>query len=218
MKHSTTDMQVDDIFVKICGITNSEDAFLAIDSGCDALGFNFVSTSKRRVESDFVESIVKKLPSEIMSVGVFSDFTPEEVLRVVGKTGLNAAQLHGNETHEECQLVANRVPFTIKALSANSRELVNFADFGADFLLLDSETPGEGKKFDWNLPIDFLKDEKILLAGGLNVENVSAGIEKFLPFGVDVATGIESEPGRKDPKLLKLFIENAKSSKARTKQ
>ena len=114
--------------------------------------------------------------------------------------------------------MANRVPFTIKALSANSRELVNFADFGADFLLLDSETPGEGKKFDWNLPIDFLKDEKILLAGGLNVENVSAGIEKFLPFGVDVATGIESEPGRKDPKLLKLFIENAKLSRARTDQ
>jgi len=140
------------------------------------------------------------------------------VLRVVGKTGLNAAQLHGNETHEECQLVANRVPFTIKALSANSRELMNFADFGADFLLLDSETPGEGKRFDWNLPIDFLKGEKILLAGGLNAENVSAGIAKFSPFGVDVATGIESKPGRKDPELLKLFIENAKSSKARSKQ
>ena len=218
MKNSTTDMQVDDIFVKICGITNSEDAFLAIDLGCDALGFNFVPTSKRRVESDFVESIVKKLPDEIMSVGVFSDSTPEEVLRIVGKTGLNAVQLHGNETHEECQLLANKVPFTIKALSANSSDLTDFADFGADFILLDSETPGEGRKFDWNLSIDFLKDEKILLAGGLNVENVRDGIEKFSPFGVDVATGIELEPGRKDPKLLKLFIENAKSSKARTKQ
>ena len=95
---------------------------------------------------------------------------------------------------------------------------MNFANFGADFLLLDSETPGEGMKFDWNLSIDFLKDEKILLAGGLDVENVNAGIEKFSPFGVDVATGIESEPGRKDPKLLKLFIENAKSSRAGTDQ
>ena len=93
-----TDMQEDDIFVKICGITNSEDAFLAIDSGCDALGFNFVPTSKRRVESDFVENIVKKLPSEIMTVGVFSDLPPEEVIRAVGKTGINAVQLHGNES------------------------------------------------------------------------------------------------------------------------
>ena len=218
MEEAMTDMHEDHIFVKICGITNLEDAFLAIDLGCDALGFNFVPTSKRKVESDFVENIVKKLPSEIMTVGVFSDFTPEEVFRVVGKTGINAVQLHGNESHEDCQLVASRVPFTIKALSANSPELMNFANFGADFLLLDSETPGEGMKFDWNLSIDFLKDEKILLAGGLDVENVNAGIEKFSPFGVDVATGIESKPGRKDPKLLKLFIENAKSSRAGTDQ
>ena len=218
MEEVMIDMHEDNIFVKICGITNSEDAFLAIDLGCDALGFNFVPTSKRRVDSDFVENIVKKLPSDIMTVGVFSDLTPEEVFRVVGKTGINTVQLHGNESHEDCQLVASRVPFTIKALSATSPELMNFANFGADFLLLDSETPGEGAKFDWNLSIDFLKDEKIILAGGLNVENVSAGIEKFSPFGVDVATGIESEPGRKDPKLLKLFIENAKLSRARTDQ
>ncbi len=218
MKEWMTDMYENNTFVKICGITNSEDAFLAIDLGCDALGFNFVPTSKRRVESDFVENIVKKLPSEIMTVGVFSDLNPEEVFRVVGKTGINAVQLHGNESHEDCQLLASRVPFTIKALPANSPELMNFAYFGVDFLLLDSETPGEGTKFDWNLSIDFLKDEKILLAGGLNVENVSAGIEKFSPYGVDVATGIESEPGRKDPELLKLFIQNAKSSRARTDQ
>jgi phosphoribosylanthranilate isomerase len=209
-----TDLSSEEIFVKICGVTNLEDALLAIDLGCDALGFNFVATSKRRIEPELVQNIVKKLPNEIMSVGVFRDFTAEEIIRIVEKTGLNTAQMHGNETYKDCQLLAERVPFTIKALAANSPELANFADFGVDFLLLDSETPGEGRKFDWNLPLDFLKNEKLLLAGGLNVNNVQVGIEKFSPFGVDVATGIESEPGRKDPHLLKLFIETAKSSRA----
>jgi len=208
-------MGTNNIFVKICGVTNQDDAFRAVDFGCDALGFNFVPTSKRRVEVDFVESIVRKLPSEMITVGVFSDFTPEEVIDVIGKTGLNAAQLHGNETYEDCQLIANSVPFTIKALPAGSEHLKNFSEFGVDVLLLDSETPGEGKKFDWNFSTESLKDEKILLAGGLNASNVRAGIDKFSPFGVDVATGIESKPGRKDPKLMKLFIENAKSTRAR---
>ena len=208
-------MGTNNIFVKICGVTNQEDAFRAVDFGCDALGFNFVPTSKRRVEVDFVESIVRKLPSEMITVGVFSDFTPEEVIDVIGKTGLNAAQLHGNETYEDCQLIANSVPFTIKALTTGSAHLKNFSEFGVDVLLLDSETPGEGKKFDWNFSTEFLKGEKILLAGGLNASNVRSGIDKFSPFGVDVATGIESKPGRKDPKLMKLFIENAKSTRAR---
>ena len=215
MERYATEMEPNDIFVKICGVTNEEDAFRAVDFGCDALGFNFVPTSKRRVEIEFVESIVRKLPSEMITVGVFSDFTPEEVIDVVRKTGLNAAQLHGNETYEDCQLIANSVPFTIKALTAGSAHLKNFSEFGVDVLLLDSETPGEGKKFDWNLSTEFLKGEKILLAGGLNASNVRAGIDKFSPFGVDVATGIESKPGRKDPKLMKLFIENAKSTRAR---
>lgn len=211
-----TDRSSEEIFVKICGVTNLEDALLAIDLGCDALGFNFVTTSKRRVEPELVKNIVKKIPSEIMTVGVFCDFSSEEIIRIVEKTGLNTAQMHGKETYKECQLLAENIPFTIKALAANSPELANFANFGVDFLLLDSETPGEGRKFDWDMPIDFPKSEKLLLAGGLNADNVHAGIEKFAPFGVDVATGIESEPGRKDPHLLKLFIETAKSSRAKT--
>jgi phosphoribosylanthranilate isomerase len=81
---------------------------------------------------------------------------------------------------------------------------------------LDSNTPGEGKRFDWNISAESIKSEKLILAGGLNVENLSAGIEKFSPFGVDVATGVESEPRRKDPELLKIFIETAKSFKAKT--
>ena len=149
-------------------------------------------------------------------VGIFSDFTPEEITRIVETTGLNAAQMHGNESHEDCQLVAKSVPFTIKALPFDSSDLSNFGDYGVDFLLLDSNTPGEGKRFDWNISAESIKSEKLILAGGLNVENLSAGIEKFSPFGVDVATGVESEPRRKDPELLKIFIETAKSFKAKT--
>ena len=211
-----TDIATGETFVKICGVTNQEDAFLAIDFGCDAIGFNFVSTSKRRVETEFVKNLVKKLPNGIMSVGIFSDFTPEEITRIVETTGLNAAQMHGNESHEDCQLVAKSVPFTIKALPFDSSDLSNFDDYGVDFLLLDSNTPGEGKRFDWNISAECIKSEKLILAGGLNVENLSAGIEKFSPFGVDVATGVESEPRRKDPELLKIFIETAKSFKAKT--
>ena len=203
------------IFVKICGITNKEDAFLAVELGCDALGFNFIPTSKRRIEIEFVKNVVKELPNEIMSVGIFSDFPPQEVLRIVEATGINAAQMHGNETYQDCQFLGKNVPFTIKALAAGSPDLINFEDFGVDFLLLDSETPGEGKKFDWDTSTDFLNNEKLFLAGGLNVENLLAGIEKFSPYGVDVASGVESEPRRKDPELLKNFIETAKSTKAK---
>ena len=113
-------------------------------------------------------------------------------------------------------MVAKNVPFTIKALTADSPNLVNFEDFGVDFLLLDSDTPGEGKKFNWNLSTDMVKNEKLLLAGGLDVENLLDGIERFSPFGVDVATGVEFEPGRKDPELLKIFIETAKSIRTKT--
>ena len=216
MKKVMSNTGVSKIFVKICGITNRDDAFLAAGLGCDALGFNFVATSKRKVEIEFVKNVVKELPNGVMSVGIFSDLTPLEILRIVEATGLNGAQMHGNETFQDCQLVAKNVPFTIKALTADSPNLVNFEDFGVDFLLLDSDTPGEGKKFNWNLSTDMVKNERLLLAGGLDVENLLDGIERFSPFGVDVATGVEFEPGRKDPELLKIFIETAKSIRTKT--
>ncbi len=198
-------------FVKICGITSLEDALTAVEFGSDALGFNFVSSSKRKVTAELVKSIVEELPKEIMTVGVFQDFKIEELLKLVEDIGLNAAQMHGSESFEECQFIAERVPVTIKALNPNSPELSNFLDFGVDYLLLDSLTPGEGKRFNWEVDTDFLFKERMFLAGGLNVENVQEGIEKFDPFAVDVASGVESKPGIKDPNLVRRFISAAKS-------
>ena len=143
-------------FVKICGITSLEDALTAVEFGSDALGFNFVSSSKRKVTAELVKSIVEELPKEIMTVGVFQDFKIEELLKLIEDIGLNAAQMHGSESFEECQFIAERVPVTIKALNPNSPELSNFLDFGVDYLLLDSLTPGEGKRFNWEVDTDFL--------------------------------------------------------------
>tara|TARA_B110000438_G_C15797932_1_gene643703 strand:+ start:1167 stop:1799 length:633 start_codon:yes stop_codon:yes gene_type:complete len=199
------------IFVKICGITTLEDALLAVALGSDALGFVF-APSKRQVARKSVEKIIRELPSEIMTVGVFRNADPEQVVRVVNGTGLDAAQLHGNESFSDSTFISERIPLTIKALTIDSKELPNFNEFNADFLLLDSDIPGSGRTFNWDLIGDLSKVERVLLAGGLRPENVKHGIKIVNPFGVDVSTGVEATPGHKDPRLLRLFIEAAKTN------
>ena len=199
------------ISVKICGITTLEDALLATELGCDALGFNFVSSSKRRVTPETVKSIIRHLPEEMMMVGIFQDLESEKLIRLIEETGLNAAQMHGSESFSDCQFIAQRVPTTIKALTPNAPELSRFLDFGVDYLLLDSDNPGQGESFDWSAKHDLSFSDRMFLAGGLSLENLDEGIAAFSPFGVDVASGVESFPGVKDPNLLKLFIQRAKS-------
>ena len=198
------------MFVKICGVTNQEDALLATALGADAVGFIF-APSNRQVATPIVRDIVHQLPPEVMTVGVFRDQSRERVVEVVNTIGLRAAQLHGNESPETCRWIADRVPITIRALPAGSPDLRRIDDFGADLLLLDSPVPGSGTVFDWSLAEGAPSNRPMLLAGGLDPENVAQAIAKVRPFGVDVASGVEAESGRKDPRLLRAFLKAARS-------
>ena len=199
------------MFVKICGITCAEDALLATALGADGVGFIF-SPSGRQVAAPVVEDIVRQLPHEMMTVGVFRDQGREQVVKTVNGIGLRAAQLHGHESPEDCRWVAERVPITIRALPAGSSDLERFDDFGADLLLLDSQEPGSGQVFDWTLAAKIPSNRRVVLAGGLDPGNVGRAIQLLDPFGVDVSSGVEREPGLKDPRLMRAFVEAAKAA------
>ena len=199
------------MFIKICGITSAEDALLATALGADALGFIF-APSRRQVSERVVRDIVGQLPPDVMTVGVFRDVAKARVVETVNTIGLRAAQLHGNESPATTHWVANRVPVTIRALPAGSPDLERFDEFGADLLLLDGQVPGSGEVFDWSMADPRMVAEPMLLAGGLTPDNVADAIERVGPYGVDVASGVEAEPGRKDPRLLRAFMANARAA------
>ena len=200
------------MFVKICGITCAEDALLATALGADALGFVF-APSRRQVSETVVRDIVGQLPHDVMTVGVFRDMGKARLVEIVNRIGLKAAQLHGGESPATCQWVAERVPLLIRALPAGSPDLRRFDEYGADLLLLDSSAPGSGAVFDWALAEGAPANRRTLLAGGLTPDNVGSAIEQVDPYGVDVSTGVESGPGRKDPRLLRAFMQNARAAK-----
>ena len=197
------------VFVKICGITNEEDALLAVALGADALGFVFAPSS-RQIAPKVAYDISRRLPPEILTVGVFRDELPERVVDIVMTAGLKAAQLHGHEPPEASRYVRKQVGYVIKAFSAGSDRLVTAHEHGADVILVDSPTPGSGEMFDWSLVEGVPQDSRLLLAGGLTPENVATAIARVKPWGVDVSTGVEAGPGRKDALKLRAFISNAR--------
>ena len=140
----------EDLFVKICGITTEADALLCISLGADALGFNF-APSPRQISVQAAGDIVKRLPPEILTVGIFRDEAPQRVVDMVHQAGLGAAQLHGHESSEETKWVRSQLAMVIKAFPAGDRTISRFDEFGADYLLVDGNTPGSGKVFDWRL-------------------------------------------------------------------
>lgn len=198
------------MFVKICGITNEEDALLAVALGADAVGFIF-APSPRLIVAEKVRDIVKRLPAEILTVGVFRDEHPERVLEAVRESGVKAVQLHGHESAADVAYVSRHVRTVIKAMAAGSVDVRNAKKFGTRVVLIDAPTPGSGEVFDWKLTGEIPEGINVILAGGLSPENVVAGIEIVRPWGVDVSSGVESEPGRKDPILMKRFIDAARS-------
>lgn len=199
------------MFVKICGITNSQDALLAVALGADALGFVF-APSPRRVEPDIVKTIIAQLPREVMTFGVFQNERPEKVVEIVHSVGLSGAQLHGDGGPQISEYVSSRVRYTVRAFSAGKESLGAVKAHRAWAFLVDSPNPGSGKVFDWSLVDAIPERSRLILAGGLNESNIEGAIAAVAPFGVDVSTGVESTPGHKDPVRLRSFISLARDA------
>ena len=199
------------MFVKICGTTSEEDALLAVAMGADAVGFVF-APSPRQVSVGAASDIVKRLPREVLTVGVFRDEAPARVVEIVNGAGLRAAQLHGHESAEQARWVRDRVPFVIQAFPAGTPAVASAGKYGVDAVMIDAPQPGSGVVFDWSLADGVPDGMRLVLAGGLTPDNVGEAIARVHPWGVDVATGVESAPGRKDPRLVKAFVAAAKAT------
>lgn len=198
--------------VKICGITNLEDAHAAVDFGADALGFVFYKGSPRYISPQTAKEIISQLPPLITTVGVFVDETTEYIEDMLRTIPLDIAQLHGHEP-PEASFLSRRV---IKAIRVKElSDLEPLKKYKVSAFLLDTYTPeslgGTGQIFNWDIAIAAKQFGRIILAGGLNPENIERAIRWVRPYAVDVSTGIEEEKGKKDLRKMKLFIERAKS-------
>lgn len=202
------------MFVKICGITTSHDALLATAVGADALGFVF-APSVRQVQPADVREIARRLPHGVTTVGVFRNERPERIVTIVSKVGLHGVQLHGHEPLSEVRWIRERVPFVIQAFTAGDPALSTAANGPADAVLVDSPNPGSGRVFDWTIAEGAPGGVKLILAGGLTHDNVAEAIARVRPWGVDVSSGVESTPGRKDARKLRLFVEQARAAAER---
>jgi phosphoribosylanthranilate isomerase len=201
--------------IKICGITNATDAQLASKLGADALGFNFCPESPRFVARERVRAIVASLPPFVTAVAVFVDAHPEFMSETCDFCGIRTVQLHGDEAPGIVgKLRAYKI---IKAFQVRSeRDTAQIRRYDVDAFLLDAYVAGKrggtGTSFNWDLAKSVACVVPILLAGGLNPENVGQAIRTVKPYGVDVCSGVESEPGKKDRRLLRQFIEEARKA------
>jgi len=200
--------------VKICGITNLADAQAAVETGADMLGFIFCERSPRYLTIEKVAEIARQLPPHIVNVGVFVNPTENEVMEAIAACGLNLLQFHGEETPGFCTHfgVMNMKAFRVRDLAS----LEVLPDFATDAWLLDTydetQVGGTGRTFNWELAVAAQKFGKpIFLAGGLTPENVADAVRRVRPFAVDVSSGVEASPGRKDQAKVSAFIRAAKS-------
>lgn len=195
--------------VKICGVRSLEDAEASIEYGADALGFNFWPKSPRYIAPEAARSIIEKLSPLVSCIGVFVNEAPERVIDIASYTRINAAQLHGDESPEYCLQVSNLK--MIKAFRVGTDfDLDQIKDYRINSVLLDTKVKnnygGTGERFDWKIALEAKRFAPIILAGGLNAENVAEAINFVRPSGVDVCSGVESEPGRKDVRKIKDFM------------
>jgi len=202
------------MFVKICGVTTEEDALLAVGMGADALGFNFVPGSPRQIRTATARDIVRRLPGGILTVGVFRDELKERVVEVTHEAGLQAAQLHGRESANDSSWVAQRVPYLIKAFTAGDTAIDQLDHYAASAVLVDAPEPGSGEVFDWSMLDGRERGRPLILAGGLHPGNVAQAVRTVRPWGVDVASGVESSAGTKDPIKVREFVLNARKAEA----
>jgi phosphoribosylanthranilate isomerase len=210
-----------EVFVKICGITNEPDALAAIEAGADALGFNLVRQSKRYIDIDAAACWIEKLPRDTRKVAILADANWEDACRISQLPFIDALQLHGNESPQFCRRLAEAGVRFAKALPvSHSQSLGAVPDFFTDTVLLDSASAagfgGSGKIFPWRFAWQFVQKHRelnVILAGGLNAKNVAEAVNTVRPRGVDVTSGVEISPGRKDQRLVKAFIEAARRAK-----
>jgi phosphoribosylanthranilate isomerase len=201
--------------VKICGITNLADALAAVEAGADALGFNFYEKSPRHVSLKTAGEISRQLPPFVMRIGLFVNAPEELVTRAIGECSLTLLQFHGDEPPEFC------TQFGLMSMKAfrirDAESLKEIPNYQTDAYLLDAFSPaargGTGEKFNWDLAIEAQKFGKpIFLAGGLTPENVADAVRKVRPFGVDVSSGVELSPGKKDAEKVRAFIQAVRAA------
>jgi len=196
--------------IKICGITNLEDALACVEMGADLLGFNFYRKSPRFVPLDKAAEIINKLPGFVDVAGVFVNASVEETRGTVKKCKLDWIQLHGDETPDFCGSFLDLNAKTMKALRVREKSDIDKAeDYFTDAILLDAfesdKYGGTGTAFDWNIIGHISK--RVFLAGGINADNVCEALKLGI-YGIDVCSGIEAEPGKKDHKKLKQLFDN----------
>ncbi len=197
------------VYVKVCGITNVEDAQLAVESGASAIGMVFWPESPRFVDPQRAATVRSVLPPSVLPVGVFVDQSVSYVRRVAEMVNLGAVQLHGCESYEYCQSIGFPI---IKAVTVeNGKMMTALSDVPETAtVLLDAHDPikkgGTGKSIDWESARSVAKSRKVILSGGLRPETVALGFKTVQPFGVDVSSGVEQYPGRKDPARLRSFF------------
>ena len=205
--------------VKVCGITSLVDAEKALEFGADALGFNFYPPSPRCIAPEKAHDLLRQLPETSWNVAVFVNEPKERVREIItygelanGRQAYSALQFHGEENREYCRGWSMKV---IKAFRVKEEKSIKIIEqFPADFYLLDSWSPGyggSGEAFPWEW-LKGLKTEKLILSGGLNINNVAAAIRRIRPYGIDVCSGVEARPGIKDHAKLKEFILAAKTA------
>ena len=196
--------------VKVCGITNAEDARVAAEAGADAVGLIFAE-SPRRVNVDEARRISLGLPENVMRVGVFVDEEPDEILRISREVGLDIAQLHGEETPEDVTAIRQDGVKVMKALRVRDAGSLEALDrYEADLILLDAYSErargGTGQRFDWKAAKSSTGRDNIVISGGLGPENVREAIEFFEPYGVDASSSLEDGPGRKNGERVRRFV------------
>ncbi len=201
------------IRVKVCGITNLEDALAAVDLGADALGFVFYKESRRHVEPGEASRIISELPPFVSTVGVFVNQELEEIESVRKTAGIDTIQLHGDETPEFCGMIPHRVIKAVRVRDGVDRAKVEL--YPVQAILFDKYSDnmygGTGRSFDWDILRDLNISKRIILSGGLTPENVSQAVGIVRPYAVDVSSGVEDSPGKKNHMKLRKFIEAVKN-------
>jgi phosphoribosylanthranilate isomerase len=198
--------------VKICGITTRDDALMAVEAGADALGFVFFKKSLRCVSPQKAASIIRDLPPFVQTVGLFVNEEADQVNWTADFCGLDLVQLHGEEDPQFCLGIDRRVIKAFRVKDAAS--LAGIRRYQVAGHLLDAWSPlshgGTGQTFDWDLAQDAGLVNHLILAGGLNPDNIADAVRVVSPYAVDVSSGVESVPGRKDPEKVRAFIRHAK--------